>query len=432
MFNRLVMPSFWATTLILCVTGPLRGDQNFSLANGLRVRLVPETDPGHVSLVLAVRAGFLNEGKGEAHLAHVTEHVTVFDLGEAELAETVKQWFGQGKVNAETLGELMYFDVHCTPEELPTAIAIQGSRLGKMNYGAATLEREIPKALSEVDHLLRQPGGMAKFALVPFVQAALYGQTDVPLRRLTKKIGVENVRDFHDRCFQLGSAVLVIIGDFDAAQVRKEIERRFDHVAQNKNSPQRPVLMPGKRRVEWDVPKRHWFAAWQIPRVSEADYPAIWLAGQILQQRLFEAAGRAGLPGHVRVNTDLDRMLLVGCEATNEQGFEEVRKVVMSEIERMSQPGGVDRAALRLCCEQIEEFQKTKLDQVPLPPRLTRTLARTNIELQRLIVELLAGDFEQFLTKLKAVSSDSAASAVRKWLSADRACIVEVVPGREE
>jgi hypothetical protein len=428
MFNRYVISSLAAIPFVMCATAPVQGQQNFALANGLRVRLAPEPDPGHVSLVLAVPAGILNEGPGQPHLAHVTEHATVFDVGEVDLVETVKRWFPQGKVNAETLGELMYFDVHCTRDELPTAIALQASRLGPMNYGTATLEREIPKALSEIEHLMQHPGGMAKFALVPFVQAALYGQTQVPLRRLTQKIGVEDVCGFHDRWFQVGSARLVVAGDFDVAQARKEIERRFDPLAQNKNAPsQRPVLVAGSRRVEWDVPKRHWFAAWQIPGGTEVEYPALWLAGRLLQQRLFEAAGRAGLPGQVQVNADLDRMLLIGC-APNEQGFATVRELVLSEIERLSQPGVIDRAGLRLCCDQFEGFQKTNLDQVPLPPGITRTMARTNIELQRLIVEALSGDFDQFLTNLKAVSPDSTGSAVRKWLSADRACFVEVVP----
>jgi hypothetical protein len=43
-------------------------------------------------------------------------------------------------------------------------------------------------------------------------------------------------------------------------------------------------------------------------------------------------------------------------------------------------------------------------------------------------MEIVAGDFDQLLTKMKAVSPAAAAAAVRKWLAADRACIIEVVP----
>ncbi|MGH7140174.1 MAG: hypothetical protein ACREHD_30920 [Pirellulales bacterium] len=77
---------------------------------------------------------------------------------------------------------------------------------------------------------------------------------------------------------------------------------------------------------------------------------------------------------------------------------------------------------------QLDQFQKTDLDKVPLPAGMTRTMARTNIELQRLAVEIVAGDFDKFLAQLKAVTPEAATAAVRKWLAADRASIVEVAP----
>jgi hypothetical protein len=428
MLNRMFLHSLLSAAALLLSCGSAASGETFTLANGFRVRLVPERDLGNVCVVLAVRAGMLHEARQEAHLAHVTEHATVYDLEEEELAETVKRWFGQRKANAETLGEVMYFDLYCTRDELPTALAIQASRLGTTNYSPATLEREIPRALAEVDHLSRQLGGMGKFALIPFVQSAFYGEVDVPLRRWTEQIGVQQVRDFHDRCFRVASATMVVVGDFDVRQARQEIERRFGTLAPNKSAtPITPAVLPGKRRVQWDVPKRHCFVAWQIPDASQSDYPAVWLAGRLLQTRLFDLAGRGGT-AQLQVNTDLDRMLLVGCEAEDEQGFDSARKLVLSEVERLGRPGSIDRSALRSCCDQLERFQKTNLDDVPLPQGVTRTMARTNIELQRLIVEVLAGEWERFLAKLRATSTDSVESATRKWLAADQACVVEIVP----
>ena len=432
--HRLTICCF-CLALALAARTPARGEPatSFALPNGLRVRLVPERDPGQVSMLLAVRAGMLNEGKGQPHLAHVTEHATVYDIADAQLAETVKQWFGQGKVNAETLGELMYFDVHCSRDELPTALAVQVARLGKMSYAAATLEREIPNALSEVEHLMKQPGGMGKFALVPFAQAALYGQTDVPLIRQTKKISVEDVRGFHDRWFRVDSAILVVVGDFDVVQTRKEIEKRFASIPKAKEAlPARPLLKPGKRRVRWDVAKRHWLIAWQAPAAGDADYAAIFLAGQLLQERLFNSPGRPAPDSLLLVHNDFDRMLVVAGEAPNEDGFEVARKLVIGEVEKLNRPGGIDATAMRSLCNQLDEFQKTNLDNLPLPPGMTRTMARANIELQRLSVEIVAGDFDQFLKKLRAVSPEAAIAAVGKWLATDRACVVELVPEGDE
>lgn len=47
---------------------------------------------------------------------------------------------------------------------------------------------------------------------------------------------------------------------------------------------------------------------------------------------------------------------------------------------------------------------------------MTRTMATGNIELQRLSVEMVAGDFDRFLTKLRAVTLEAARAALAKWL----------------
>jgi predicted Zn-dependent peptidase len=401
----------------------------FVLPNGLRVRLVPERDPGNVALILGVRAGTLNEGQGQADLAQIAGFATISDLDDAKLAEQVKQWLPKGMVNAEMLGEFMYFDLDCARDELPAALAIQAARLGKMNYTAASLEREISNASGQVEYLSRQPNALGKFALVPFAQAAFHAQTEVPLRRQTKKIGIDDVRNFHDRWFRVDSAVLVVIGDFDVAQTRKMIEDCFGSLAKPQGPlPARPELTPGKRRVQWDVPKRHWFISWPLPQVDHPDYPALHLVSGVLQRRLFDSPDRTDLEAWPEVHDDFDRMLVVGWEAPREESFAAWKKLVAAEVDRLGQPGGLDEQDLRACIDGLNEFFQADLDKVELPADMSRTEVRGNIELQRLRMEIVAGDFDQLLTKMKAVSPAAAAAAVRKWLTAERACIVEVVP----
>ena len=51
----------------------------YTLDNGLRVRLVPSPGGKQAIVFLGVRAGFFEEPKGVPHVAHVTEHLAVFD-----------------------------------------------------------------------------------------------------------------------------------------------------------------------------------------------------------------------------------------------------------------------------------------------------------------------------------------------------------------
>ena len=103
-----------------------RGDQptDFTLPNGLRVRLVPVAGEKKVAVLLGVRAGFFDEPAGLPHLAHVTEHLVVFGAPPgSDEGKAAARWYEAGKANAETLPGFMYFDLYVEPTELDAALA---------------------------------------------------------------------------------------------------------------------------------------------------------------------------------------------------------------------------------------------------------------------------------------------------------------------
>jgi predicted Zn-dependent peptidase len=96
------------TSLLAASPSPAQNRSEFVLANGLRVRLVPARTDKKVAVLLGVRAGFFDEPAGVPHVAHVTEHLTVFDLRpQSEEAKGVERWYKAGQANAETLADFM-------------------------------------------------------------------------------------------------------------------------------------------------------------------------------------------------------------------------------------------------------------------------------------------------------------------------------------
>src|SRR5262245_18631811 len=81
-----------------CISQAAEAPAVFELANGLRVRLVPDHEAKEVIVILATRAGILNEPQGSPHLAHIVEHATVFDVASPPVAQVAQEWFSQGKV----------------------------------------------------------------------------------------------------------------------------------------------------------------------------------------------------------------------------------------------------------------------------------------------------------------------------------------------
>ncbi|MCL6547162.1 MAG: insulinase family protein [Bryobacteraceae bacterium] len=405
----------------------------YTLDNGLRVRLVPSAGEKQVALLLGVRAGFMEEPAGVPHLAHVTEHMTVFDLPTNE-ANAVKGWSMANKANGETLADFMYFDLYVSPQELDQALRVQAVRLAALEFSRETLLREIPRTLQEIDFAERsQFPAAGKFALAPFVQAALHGQTDLPIRARTHKITVDDVRAFHERTFRPDRTALVVIGEFDSATVRKAIDVHFGKLKKPSSAPAaRPALKPGNHTADWDVATRHLFIAWPVPSAAHADHPALTLASLALMERLATDAGVSALGDAMPMLNDIDGVFLINVQAKPGADLGALEGKVMDMVAELTKPeawkeGEVDR--LRKFVAQMLMID-VDLDKLPLPPKVTKTMARTNIELQRMMRSMIWGDLDAYLKRLDEVKPDAVHGVVGKYLVPKSASIVRVQPAK--
>jgi predicted Zn-dependent peptidase len=406
---------------------------DFTLKNGLRVRLTPTQDEKRVAVILGVRAGFLEEPRGVPHLAHVTEHLTVFDLRSPAERQAVQGWFAKGQANGETLGDLMYFDLHVIADELSEALKVQAARLEAVEFSRETLAREIPRTLQEIEFLEKSmQGGTGKFALAPFVQAALHGATDVPIKARTQKITVEEVRAFHARTFRPDRALLLVVGDFDPAATRKEIEQLFGPLRKPAaEPPRRPPLKPGLSKVTWDVPTRHLLIAWPLPPATEPDHAALTLAAQALMQRLFVDAE---LKTHVKmplVSTNEEGMFLINVQLQSGADVQSVKTKVLDQVQRMSLRDGLtDLEVLQGKMMLAQLTQPVNLDGVRLPAHVTKTLARTNMELQWLMRELVWGDLAGSIKRAQQLKPEEVRATIARRLTLDQATLVQLEPKR--
>jgi zinc protease len=414
---------------------PARAEKptEYALDNGLRVRLVPSAGENQAVVLLGVRAGFMEEPAGVPHLAHVTEHLTVFDLPPRE-ANVVMEWFKANKANAETLADFMYFDLHVSPADVEQALRVQAARLAALEFSRDTLLREIPRTLAEIDFVERSQFPAAfKFALAPFVQAAFHGQTDVPIRARTHKITVEDVQAFHQRTFRPDRAALVVLGEFDSAAVRTAIDVHFGTLKKPAAAPAaRPALKPGEHTADWDVATRHLFVAWPVPSAAHADHPALTLASLALMEGLAADAGVSALGDAMPMLNDIDGMFLISVQAKPGADLGALQAKVLDRVAALAKPEGwkegeVDRLRNMLAQMLMIDID---LDKLTLPPQVTKTMARANVELQRMMKSLVWGDLDAYRKRLGEVKPDAVDGVIGKYLVPKSASIVRVQPAK--
>jgi zinc protease len=403
---------------------------SFALANGLRVRLVPAHDEPRVAVILAVRAGFLEEPTGVPHVAHVTEHLAVFDLKDEAARQAVDRWYQKGQANGETLADYMYFDLHLNADELAMALKVQAGRLDGVDFKRETLARELPRTLQEIEFLeSSQHGGTGKFVLAPFVQAAWHGKNDVPIKARTQRITLDEVRAFHARTFRPDRASLLVIGDFDPATARKEIEQRFGNI---KRPPAPPVarsqMKPGVAKVTWDVSTRHLLLAWPLPAVGDPEHAEMTLAATALSTRLIMGMGKLGLKRYPFCDSQ-EGVLHINLQLEAESDADAVRRAVLGEVAALTGDRKLSEFELQQARAGFAMQLNRKLPaNVNLPPRVTRTLALANLEMPRLGNEMTLGDLLEHQRRLEKLSAESVRAVIAKRLTEKTATIVHVEP----
>ncbi len=406
---------------------PAGAPEEFALANGLRVRLAPDAACERSVVILGVRAGFLDEPAGVPHLAHVTEHLTVYDPLPRE-AKAVREWVASGRANGETLADAVYFDIQADPGDVAKAIEVQAARLAPAELSRETLAREAPRTLGEIDFVEKSKFPVAgKFALAPFAQVAYHGRADVPLRERTGRTTLAEVERFRREHFRPDRALLVVCGRFDPAAVHRAVGAFFGPIpAPAAPGAPRPRLRPGDSAATWDVATRHVFAAWPAPPPADPAHPALTLAALAVAEAVatdpaLAACGRPAPP----VN-DLEGAFLAGLQLNPGVDPAAAKRALLAAVAGVADPEFWTDPRVRRLKRRFAQ-QSAEPDPAALPAGPTRPLALGNAELQRMLKSLAWGDLAAYRARVAGAETGAVRDAAATYLGAPPT-VVAVAP----
>jgi predicted Zn-dependent peptidase len=207
----------------------------FTLPNGLKV-VVSEDRTAPVALVeVMYNIGFRSEPKGRTGFAHLFEHMMFQGSGNVKKMEhvAIMQQAG-GVVNGSTrLDYTNYFQV-LPANAVELALWLEADRMKSLDVSAENLKNQQNVVSEEVRvNVLNQPH--AAFEWLDIWQRAnvnwnnahnFYGDL-ADLEAAT----LEDVRNFFKTYYAPNNAVLVVVGDVNAAEVRKLAEKHFGDIA---------------------------------------------------------------------------------------------------------------------------------------------------------------------------------------------------------
>lgn len=226
--------------LVLCIAFAVRGVAAESipplkfeqrvLANGLQFIWLEDHASPTAAIQIWYRVGSKDDPQGRSGFAHLFEHM-MFKSTKRMPSETLDRLTEDvgGENNAYTANDVTVYHETVPSNHLQRLLWAEAERLAALTVDARnfTLEREVVKEEYR-QRVLAEPYGefyevieKRSFAEHPYQRPTIGNIAELDAASL------EDVRAFHSTFYRPDNAVLVVVGDFDPAQLGKWVDEYF-------------------------------------------------------------------------------------------------------------------------------------------------------------------------------------------------------------
>ena len=294
--------ALFAALILLCSAAASAGPSSaaelkvpveyYKLPNGLRVVLSPDHTSPTICVGVYYRIGFRIEPRDRTGFAHLFEHMMFQgsqNLAKMEFVKLVQQ--NGGILNGSTRFDFTnYFEV-LPANKLETALWAEADRMGGLAVTEENLKNQQGVVGNEVKvNVLNRPYGgfpwldMPQYANTNWFNAHnFYGDLkDIEAATLT------DVQAFFKTYYAPNNAALAIVGDFDAAEAKKFVEKYFGPLKASE-LPAQPDLTEPRQEKEKRATKNDALAkrpgialGYHMPERNTPEYYAMCLIDEML------------------------------------------------------------------------------------------------------------------------------------------------------
>jgi zinc protease len=282
--------------------------RSLTLANGLRVLLVPEATSPTASVWVWYRVGSKNERPGITGASHWVEHM-LFEgsprYGKGEIDRAVLRVGGE--LNAFTDTDFTAYFTTVPRAHLSVPLSIEADRMTRAAITDEEVARERTVIHSEREGNENWPEFRVEEELFQLAfRVHPYRWDALGRRRDIEEMTAEQLREYYRRFYGPRNAVLVVAGGFDPRRTEAEVRRRFsklppwgEDVTVREFEPA-PV---GERRSTLSGPGTTPYiqVGWRSPALPDPATPATLVLDTVLggESRVFSAGMRwRGRPEH--------------------------------------------------------------------------------------------------------------------------------------
>jgi zinc protease len=264
------------------------GVQRATLPNGLRVVIVPDRLAPVVTTEINYLAGSNDAPPGFPGTAHALEHMMFRGsqgLDRDQLAE-LGAALG-GSYNADTTETVTQYFYTVPAEDLAVALRTESLRMRGLNINQADWDKERGAIEQEVSRDLSSPiyNYLAQLQAIMFAGTP-YEHDALGTRPSFDKTDAKLLRDFYERWYAPNNAILVIVGDVDAAQAMQQVKNILGAIPQRDIPEHKPFtpepVQPKTLALPTDLPVGLATIAYRMPGRKDRDFAAADILADVL------------------------------------------------------------------------------------------------------------------------------------------------------
>ncbi|HJW33877.1 MAG TPA: insulinase family protein [Holophagaceae bacterium] len=235
-----------------------------TLANGLKVVVIPTGMPGLVSLQIPVSTGSRNEVEpGKSGFAHFFEHMMFRGTPTVKPEQWIKTLQATGaSQNAYTSDDLTNYHTLFAKEDLETWIRLEADRFQHLSYDEGAFKTEARAVLGEYNKNSANPGQkLYEVMRDAAFQTHTYKHTTMGFLKDIEDMPNQYAysMSFFQRWYKPGNVTVIVAGDVEPAATFALVEKHFGGWAKGTAKP--PVIpvepepkAPVTAHVPWDSP----------------------------------------------------------------------------------------------------------------------------------------------------------------------------------
>lgn len=418
--------------------------RDFKLKNGLRVLLSEDHSVPVAAIAIVYDVGARDERKGRSGFAHFFEHMMFQGSDNVGKMEHMKYIEGAGgSLNASTHSDFTNYYEKVPSNQLELCLWLESDRMRSLKVTPQNFQNQLETVKEEKrSRIDNQPYVPAAIRL----EERLYdnwanSHAVIGTFEDLDASSVNDIKEFFKTYYAPNNAVMAIVGDFNADEMQKLVEKYFSSIPAVEQ-PKRPDLAePVQKSAKTEkMQDKHaqlpaFWLGWKVPGRREPDYYAL----QILEKIL--AAGDSSRLYQRMVKGD---QVAIKADA----GFDERRGPSAFEAFIIYKPENSAEKVKEIFWSEIEKLKSTPVSSEELEKARNQILRNyfagaSYNSLQRSLgrAELLAeytsffGDpkcLDEDIEAVMKVSSADIQRVAQKYFLKDSITVIDIEPAQEK